>query len=135
MGALTPAERRLVRPLVEAGGLAPASVDTVGHMHALYESEVRQLLTTTADDIDFSGARDVTFAFPGLFSSTRFASQPGWDQYFGYARLHAAVAGALRERAQALLLASRGKSALPEALRVAHLIAAAVARGSSRGRA
>lgn len=50
-------------------------------------------------------------------------------------RLHAAVAGATRERAQALLLASRGKSALPEALRVAHLIAAAVARGSSRGRA
>jgi hypothetical protein len=50
-------------------------------------------------------------------------------------RLHAAVAGATRERAQALLLASRGKSALPEALRTAHLIAAAVARGSSRGRA
>jgi endonuclease V-like protein UPF0215 family len=36
------------------------------------------------------------------------------------ARLHASVAGAPRERAQALLLASRGKSALPEALRVAH---------------
>jgi len=50
-------------------------------------------------------------------------------------RLHASVAGAPRERAQALLLASRGKSALPEALRVAHLIAAAVVRGSSRGRA
>jgi hypothetical protein len=50
-------------------------------------------------------------------------------------RLHASVAGATRERAQALLLASRGKSHLPEALRVAHLIAAAVARGSSRGRA
>lgn len=49
--------------------------------------------------------------------------------------LHAAVAGASRERARALLLASRSKSALPEALRVAHLIAAAVARGSSRGRA
>lgn len=48
--------------------------------------------------------------------------------------LHASVAGAPRELAQALLLASRGKSALPEALRVAHLIAAAVARGSSRGR-
>jgi endonuclease V-like protein UPF0215 family len=48
--------------------------------------------------------------------------------------LFAAVAGAPRERAEALLLASRGKSALPEALRVAHLIAAAVARGSSRGR-
>jgi endonuclease V-like protein UPF0215 family len=49
--------------------------------------------------------------------------------------LHAAVAGASPERARALLLAARGKSALPEPLRVAHLIAAAVARGSSRGRA
>jgi hypothetical protein len=48
--------------------------------------------------------------------------------------LFASVAGAPRERARRLLLASRGKSALPEALRVAHLIAAAVARGSSRGR-
>ena len=49
--------------------------------------------------------------------------------------LHASVAGATPERARALLLAARGKSALPEPLRVAHLIAAAVARGSSRGRA
>jgi len=49
--------------------------------------------------------------------------------------LHAAVAGTSPERARALLLAARGKSALPEPLRVAHLIAAAVARGSSRGRA
>lgn len=51
------------------------------------------------------------------------------------ATLHAAVAGASHEHARALLLAARGKSALPEALRVAHLVAAAVARGSSRGRA
>jgi hypothetical protein len=51
------------------------------------------------------------------------------------AGLHAAVAGAPRERAVALLAASRAKSALPEALRVAHLIAAAAVRGSSRGRA
>jgi endonuclease V-like protein UPF0215 family len=51
------------------------------------------------------------------------------------AGLFAAAAGATRERVEGLLRASRGKSALPEALRVAHLIAAAVARGSSRGRA
>jgi uncharacterized protein len=50
------------------------------------------------------------------------------------AGMFAAVAGVPRERAEALLRASRGKSALPEALRVAHLVAAAVARGSSRGR-
>jgi endonuclease V-like protein UPF0215 family len=55
-----------------------------------------------------------------------FAVEPG---------LHVAVAGAEPERARALLLAARAKSALPEPLRLAHLIAAAVARGSSRGRA
>jgi hypothetical protein len=77
---------------VDAGVLTPASVDAVGHVHPLYESEVRQLFTTTADDIDFSGARTLSFAFPGLFTSTRFASQPGWDQYFGYGRLNAARA-------------------------------------------
>ncbi|MGH7287600.1 MAG: DUF99 family protein [Myxococcota bacterium] len=49
--------------------------------------------------------------------------------------LHAAVAGASSEQARAWLLAARGKSTLPEPLRVAHLVAAAVARGSSRGRA
>jgi hypothetical protein len=57
-------------------------------------------------------------------------------QAFAIARgLHVAVAGAEPERARALLLAARAKSALPEPLRVAHLVAAAVARGSSRGRA
>ncbi|MEN8161098.1 MAG: DUF99 family protein [Myxococcota bacterium] len=49
--------------------------------------------------------------------------------------LYASVAGTSEDRARALVLATRGKSAFPEPLRVAHLIAAAVARGSSRGRA
>ena len=51
------------------------------------------------------------------------------------AGLHVAFAGTGREDALALITASRGKSALPEALRLAHLIAAAVVRGTSRGRA
>jgi hypothetical protein len=49
--------------------------------------------------------------------------------------LWAACAGIAPERARALLAAARRKAALPEPLRLAHLIAAAVARGSSRGRA
>lgn len=49
--------------------------------------------------------------------------------------LWAAFAGADAEQVRGWLEASRRKSALPEALRMAHLIAAAVARGSSRGRA
>lgn len=48
--------------------------------------------------------------------------------------LHLAWAGTSREDALALLAASRRKSALPEALRLAHMVAAAVARGHSRGR-
>jgi endonuclease V-like protein UPF0215 family len=49
--------------------------------------------------------------------------------------LYASAAGTSEERARALVLATRGKSAFPESLRVAHLIAAAVVRGTSRGRA
>jgi len=49
--------------------------------------------------------------------------------------LHASIAGASREQAALLLERTRGKSALPEPLRVAHLIARAIATGESRGRA
>jgi len=45
-----------------------------------------------------------------------------------------ACAGASATRAAALVAAARRKSQLPEALRIAHLIAAAVVRGESRGR-
>jgi endonuclease V-like protein UPF0215 family len=49
-------------------------------------------------------------------------------------RLYAAAAGLSPKEAIALVRASRGKSELPEPLRLAHLIAAAIARGESRGR-
>lgn len=49
--------------------------------------------------------------------------------------LHLACAGATPERARALLQAATGKAELPEPLRLAHLIARAVATGQSRGRA
>jgi endonuclease V-like protein UPF0215 family len=48
--------------------------------------------------------------------------------------LYLAFAGIERASALALLRASLGKSRLPEALRVAHLIAAAIVTGESRGR-
>jgi hypothetical protein len=48
--------------------------------------------------------------------------------------LFAATAGAEPDRAAELLAASRGKSDLPEPLRLAHMIARAVATGESRGR-
>jgi endonuclease V-like protein UPF0215 family len=48
--------------------------------------------------------------------------------------IHLAHAGCYADTALALLDASRGKAKLPEALRVAHLIATAVVRGESQGR-
>ncbi len=80
----------IISAALDAGRVA--STDAVGHVHPLHAQDVRQLMTTTADDIDFSSERTVSFALPGFFSSTRFASQPGWDQYFGYGRLNAAHA-------------------------------------------
>jgi endonuclease V-like protein UPF0215 family len=49
-------------------------------------------------------------------------------------RLWVAAAGASPAEALALVQAGRRKSELPEALRVAHLVAQALARGESRGR-
>jgi len=48
--------------------------------------------------------------------------------------LFAAASGIRAPDARALLRASLGKSALPEPLRLAHLIATALVRGDSRGR-
>jgi endonuclease V-like protein UPF0215 family len=49
--------------------------------------------------------------------------------------LHLACAGTTPEHATALVAACRGKAAVPEPLRLAHLIARAIADGESRGRA
>jgi hypothetical protein len=70
---------------VDAGRLAPRSVGPAGSVHPLSANEVAQLFTMTADDVDFTGHREVSF----VFASMRYASQPGWDPYFGYGRAHA----------------------------------------------
>ena len=49
--------------------------------------------------------------------------------------LYLAVAGTSLERAKGIVHATSIKSKLPEPLRVAHLVAAAIERGQSRGRA
>ena len=51
-----------------------------------------------------------------------------------YDGLFAAQTGADREWAERLLRVTRSKSELPEALRLAHMIARAIATGESRGR-
>ncbi len=55
-----------------------------------------------------------------------FEAEPG---------LFVSHAGGARDTAERLVRATRRKSKLPEPLRLAHLIAAAVVRGESRGRA
>ena len=55
-----------------------------------------------------------------------FEAEPG---------LFVSQAGGTRSEAERLVRATQGKSKLPEPLRLAHLIAAAIARGESRGRA
>jgi endonuclease V-like protein UPF0215 family len=58
-------------------------------------------------------------------------SPPAWRLDAGP---YVAHAGATREEAAAILAAVRGKSHLPEPLRLAHLIGAAIVSGQSHGR-
>jgi endonuclease V-like protein UPF0215 family len=53
---------------------------------------------------------------------------------FRVGRLHVSAAGIEREPAERLVRETRRKSELPEPLRLAHLIARAIATGESRGR-
>jgi hypothetical protein len=69
--------------LVSAGRDA---VDASTLTTPLTANEVRQLLTQTADDIDFEtppGTRAVSFP-----DTVRYATQPGWDQFTGYGRVN-----------------------------------------------
>ena len=75
---------------VDAGALQPRRVDPTGNVHPLSADEVQQLLTMTADDIDFSNDRAVSFILSAFGIDTiRYASQPGWDEYFGAGRANA----------------------------------------------
>lgn len=85
-GILTPYRR-------DDGSLAP---------FPLSAEEVKQILTLTADDINFDARTDVepplpqnystTLPVPGVSGSERFRSIAGFDQYFGYGRLNADTA-------------------------------------------
>ncbi|MBI1746840.1 MAG: VCBS repeat-containing protein [Acidobacteria bacterium] len=71
---------------VALGNLSPYQVETGGRVHPVSANEVRQLMTMTADDINFPPwARGVFLPLP-LVNTKRFPSQEGWDQYFGYGR-------------------------------------------------
>ncbi len=65
--------------------------------YPLSAEEVKQLLSLSTDDIDFSARPaegleenyNTEIAVPGVGSSERFRSIAGWDQFFGYGRVNA----------------------------------------------
>ncbi len=92
--ALNAVDRGMLTPYPrDDGSLAP---------FALSAEEVKQLLTVTADDVNFDARDDVTPALPQNYSTTipvpgvgrseRFPSIAGFDPYFGYGRLNADTA-------------------------------------------
>ena len=92
--ALNAVDRGMLTPYPrDDGSLAP---------FALSAEEVKQLLTVTADDVNFDARDDVTpvlpqnysttIPVPGVGGSERFPSIAGFDPYFGYGRLNADTA-------------------------------------------
>ncbi len=65
--------------------------------YPLSAEEVKQLLSLSADDIDFAARPEEgieenyssEIGIPGIDGSMRFPSIAGWDQYFGYGRVNA----------------------------------------------
>lgn len=63
----------------------------------LSANEVYQLMTQTADDVDFLTPSTSGYGPPANYAvaapvpTTRYPSQPGYDMYFGYGRLDAAA--------------------------------------------
>lgn len=65
--------------------------------YPLSAEEVKQIMSLSADDIDFSERPDegieenysTEIAIPGIQGSERFRSVAGWDQFFGYGRVNA----------------------------------------------
>ena len=55
----------------------------------LSAEEIKQILTMTADDINFDGNYTTMIAVPGVKEMQRFPSIAGFDQYFGYGRINA----------------------------------------------
>jgi uncharacterized protein len=116
---------------VALGGITLAGLGIVD-VRALAEALGAPVLVVTRRPPDNARLREA-LAAAGLL--TRFAiaerSPEAFDTGEGVWLAHAGVG---RGEALALLRASRGKSKLPEALRVAHLFATALVRGESHGR-
>lgn len=116
---------------VALGGITLAGLGLVD-VRALADALETPVLVVTRKAPDNARLREALDA-AGL--SHRFAIAERSPEAFATDDgLWLAHAGASREQALALLRASRGKAKLPEALRIAHLIATAIVRGESYGR-
>ncbi len=83
---------------IDRGALTPYPLgDGSFAPYPLSAEEVKQLLSLSTDDIDFSARPEegieenysTQIAVPGIDGSRRFPSIAGWDQYFGYGRVNA----------------------------------------------
>ncbi len=85
---------------IDRGTLTPYPSETGPAPFALSAEEIRQLFTTTADDINFDARPDLDPALPQNYTSaiplpaitqqtSRYPSIAGFDQYFGYGRINA----------------------------------------------
>lgn len=94
--ALNGIDRGVLAPYPGAPGEEPPG-------YPLSVDEIKQIITMTADDVNFDARDDVdpplpqnystNVPLPGIeMSHARFPSIAGWDQYFGYGRINAAAA-------------------------------------------
>lgn len=85
---------------IDRGTLTPYPADDGFAPFALSPEEIKQILTTTADDINFDARDDTDPPLPQNYDTTvplpgitqqhrRFPSVAGFDQYFGYGRVNA----------------------------------------------
>lgn len=113
------------------GGITLAGLGLVD-VRALADELDTPVLVVTRRPPDNARLREA-LAAAGLLERFAIAerSPEAFDTGEGVWLAHAGVG---RDEAMALLRASRGKSKLPEALRVAHLFATALVRGESYGR-
>jgi endonuclease V-like protein UPF0215 family len=116
---------------VALGGITLAGLGLVD-VRALADALDTPVLVVTRRPPDNARLREA-LAAAGLLPRFAIAerSPEAFDTGEGVWLAHAGVG---RAEALALLRASRGKSKLPEALRVAHLFATALVRGESQGR-
>jgi len=85
---------------IDRGNLTPYPTDEGFAPFPLSAEEIKQILTTTADDINFDARDDLdpplpqnyatTIPLPGVVQQhSRYPSIAGFDQYFGYGRVNA----------------------------------------------